>query len=400
VGLLIDPALVARHWVPVVIFTLVVLAGKVASVALGAFLSGAGLRTAVQSGMSLAQIGEFSFIIAGLGLSLGATRDFLYPVMVAVSAITTLTTPWLVRASGPAAALVDRKLPRSLQTLVSLHGAWLERLKGGPSGVTQTQTRTLLLLCGDTLLLILLIIGLSLGMDRMASKLQVALGLGPASGRVALILGALALAVPLLLGMGRLSHRLGNTLASRALPRDPGRVDLDAPPRQMLTVILQLSIALLAGVAVLLATGPFLPGYVGPAILAVLLLIFGLAIWRSAANLESHVRAGAEAIVESLARHARSGGARLGGDPLMEIRKLVAGFGDPVVVRIEPGSSGQGRTLRELNLRGRTGATILAIARPEGSIVSPSALERLREGDVLALVGTHEAIEMARAALR
>ena len=64
-------------------------------------------RTSVQAGMSLAQIGEFSFIIAGVGLSLGATGDFLYPVAVAVSALTTLLTPWLIRASGRRASYVD-----------------------------------------------------------------------------------------------------------------------------------------------------------------------------------------------------------------------------------------------------------------------------------------------------
>src|SRR5207244_12909410 len=62
-------------------------------------LTGSGMRTSVQAGLSLAQIGEFSFIIAGLGLALHATREFLYPVAVAVSALTTLLTPWMIRAS-------------------------------------------------------------------------------------------------------------------------------------------------------------------------------------------------------------------------------------------------------------------------------------------------------------
>jgi CPA2 family monovalent cation:H+ antiporter-2 len=93
VGMMIDPALIAEHWVAVVVFTVLVIVGKVLGVSTSAFLTGYDPRTAVQAGMSLAQIGEFSFIIAGIGLSTGATRDFLYPVAVAVSAITTLTTP-------------------------------------------------------------------------------------------------------------------------------------------------------------------------------------------------------------------------------------------------------------------------------------------------------------------
>jgi len=108
VGMQIDPALVARHWPAVAVLTAVVVLGKVLGVSLGAFLTGAGMRTSVQAGMSLAQIGEFSFIIAALGLSLQATREFLYPVAVAVSALTTLFTPWWIRASERVAAYVGR----------------------------------------------------------------------------------------------------------------------------------------------------------------------------------------------------------------------------------------------------------------------------------------------------
>ncbi len=122
VGMLIDPAVIAEHWPAVAVFTALVIAGKFVGVSLGAFLTGNGTRTSVEAGMSLAQIGEFSFIIAALGVSLGATRDFLYPIAVAVSAITTLTTPWSIRAAGPVAAFIDRKLPHPLQTFASLYG--------------------------------------------------------------------------------------------------------------------------------------------------------------------------------------------------------------------------------------------------------------------------------------
>src|SRR5690606_8635664 len=94
VGMLIDPGLVREHWVAVVIFTLVVIVGKVIAVPLGAFISGMGIKVSLQAGMSMAQIGEFSFIIAAVGVASPLVRDFLYPVMVAVSAVTTLITPW------------------------------------------------------------------------------------------------------------------------------------------------------------------------------------------------------------------------------------------------------------------------------------------------------------------
>jgi CPA2 family monovalent cation:H+ antiporter-2 len=103
VGMLIDPQLIAKHAVAVGVLTAVVIAGKMLSVAGGALLSGGGKRLSVQAGMSLAQIGEFSFIIAALGSDLHATGPFLYPVAASVSAITTFTTPWLIRASDPIA---------------------------------------------------------------------------------------------------------------------------------------------------------------------------------------------------------------------------------------------------------------------------------------------------------
>src|SRR6185295_15205014 len=113
----------------VLVLTAVVVGGNLIGVSIGAFLAGFGVRTSVQAALSLGQIGEFSFIIAGVGLSLGVIRPFLYPVAVAISAITTLLTPWLIRYSGRVASYVDRRLPHSLQTYASLYGAWINGLR-------------------------------------------------------------------------------------------------------------------------------------------------------------------------------------------------------------------------------------------------------------------------------
>jgi CPA2 family monovalent cation:H+ antiporter-2 len=109
VGMLIDPSQIAEHWPIVLTFLFIVVLGKVFSVTLGAFIIGESIQTSLKTGMSLAQIGEFSFIIAGLGITTGATDNLFYSIAVAVSGITTLLTPWLIRAAGPTAAWVDRK---------------------------------------------------------------------------------------------------------------------------------------------------------------------------------------------------------------------------------------------------------------------------------------------------
>jgi CPA2 family monovalent cation:H+ antiporter-2 len=112
VGMLIDPGVLVTYAVPVLIITLVTIFGKLISSSVGALVSGQPLKTALQSGMSLAQIGEFSFIIATLGVTLKVTSDFLYPIAVAVSAITTFTTPYLIRSSVPFYAYLENRLPK------------------------------------------------------------------------------------------------------------------------------------------------------------------------------------------------------------------------------------------------------------------------------------------------
>ncbi|HKO48763.1 MAG TPA: cation:proton antiporter, partial [Polyangiaceae bacterium] len=215
VGMLIDPMVIARHWLAISVLTLVVVSGKFIGVTLGAFLTGHGVRTSVQSGMSLAQIGEFSFIIAGLGLSLKATGSFLYPIAVAVSALTTLTTPWFIRASGPVANFVDRKAPRALQTFVSLYGSWLQSFGAGTrERTTGAKIRRLVrLLILDALLLAGLAIGAALGVTRLSLYFEAKLAIAPTMARIAVIAAASGLAMPLAAGVVRLARQLGRVLA-------------------------------------------------------------------------------------------------------------------------------------------------------------------------------------------
>ncbi len=111
VGMLIDPGMLVKHLLPIMVATLVLLFGKPLFVTLGALAAGQPLRISVQSGMSLSQIGEFSFIIATLGLTLNVTSDFLYPVAVAVSVLTAFTTPFMIKLSEPVYKLIEKILP-------------------------------------------------------------------------------------------------------------------------------------------------------------------------------------------------------------------------------------------------------------------------------------------------
>ncbi|MDR2117973.1 MAG: cation:proton antiporter [Tannerellaceae bacterium] len=119
VGMMIDVASITEHAALILALTGVVLAGRVVFATLGVMASGEGLRVAVLAGFSLAQIGEFSFIIATLGMSLGVIGDFLYPVIVSVSIITTFTTPYFIRAALPVYAYLEKKIPARWERIVN-----------------------------------------------------------------------------------------------------------------------------------------------------------------------------------------------------------------------------------------------------------------------------------------
>ena len=113
VGMMIDPAMLIEYWFPILLITVVVMVGQITFSAFGILLSGQNLKIAIQSGFSLAQIGEFAFIIASLGMSLHVTDEFLYPIVVTVSVITTFFTPYMIRLSEPAYRFVNNHLPQA-----------------------------------------------------------------------------------------------------------------------------------------------------------------------------------------------------------------------------------------------------------------------------------------------
>ena len=114
VGMMLDPAMIVKYIVPILIITLVTLVGKLIFSSLGVLLSGQTLKNAVHCGCSLAQIGEFAFIIASLGLSLGVIADYIYPIIVSVSIITTLTTPSFIKGSDKLYEWLEKVLPPKL----------------------------------------------------------------------------------------------------------------------------------------------------------------------------------------------------------------------------------------------------------------------------------------------
>ena len=146
VGMMVDPLMIVEYGGPIIVITLAVIIGQSLFGTLGVLLAGQPLKTAMQCGFSLTQIGEFAFIIASLGVSLHVTSHFLYPIVVAVSVITTFLTPYMIRLSDPVYCFADRHLPQFLKdylthyssgTMTTRHqGSWHKLIRSMLVSVT------------------------------------------------------------------------------------------------------------------------------------------------------------------------------------------------------------------------------------------------------------------------
>jgi CPA2 family monovalent cation:H+ antiporter-2 len=401
VGMMIDPAALTQHWRAILALTLAVIFGKVLAVTIGAFLAGHGRRTAMKAGMSLAQIGEFSFIIASVGVASGVIGGWMYPVAIAVSAITTLTTPLLIKLSNPAAASIDHWLPEPIQTVAALYASWIERVRSAPRGPTaRSRTNRLIrIILLDAALITVLVIGVDVEIDRLSVVLGKMLGMAPDRVRFVIVLVSGLIAVPLIYGLITSAKALGNHLATRAFAEaKQGRVDPADAPRRALVILVQIAVVLAVGIPVVAITQPFLPPHQGAFVLGLLTIVLLVALWRNAANLQGHARAGAQIIASALAHQmASTDGASDDMKLLEDVNAVLPGLGEPVAIRVVPQSIAVGRSLAQLNLRGATGATVLAIKRGDQQIPTPLGREVIRSGDVVAVAGAHDAISVARA---
>jgi len=398
VGMLINPGLIAQYPGASITYLLVVIGGMVLSVTLGAILTGHSIQTSVKTGMSMAQIGEFSFIIAGLGIATGTVHESLFAIAVAVSAVTTLLTPWFIRAAEPVAKFVDRKLPRPLQTFVALYGSWFEHMKTDTQDVAEiSRTRRLVRwLAIDAVVVGAIVIGASMELDEISNYVESHYQLNGYSVTLVVVGGALLISSPFWIGMLRTARFLGQELASRAFPVvDPGRLDTADAPRRLLIVALQLLIVMAVGAPLVAITQPFVPALQGALILFLLTALLAVSFWRNATNMQGHARAAAHVVAELLAQQSREGRAVYAQQKSTELESVLVGLGSPEPVTLSDDSPAVGKTLAEINLRGLTGATVLAVKRGEDAVLVPVGKEVLLAGDVLALAGSKESIEAA-----
>jgi monovalent cation:H+ antiporter-2, CPA2 family len=401
VGMSIDPAEIVAHAGAVAALVALVLIGKSLGVALGGFLAGQGVYRSVRAGLTLTQIGEFSFILVGIGVSARVVPSFVLPVIVAVSCFTAFTTPWMIRSSDRIARWVDHHLPRPLATLVTLYEGWIARLGAGAGdSLARRLRRTVVVLLLDSAAFTISVIAIPTVGPTLGNEISARTQLDERLATVLVIGGGSALAGLFLLGVVRRVLRLGLLLAREVIPARPqGELDLGAAPRQALRFIVSLGLALLIGVPIAAVTQPFVPG--GPFVIAAIAGFIALSARRAIRNLDGHVRAGSALIVEVLARQT---GAARPHDPepeetLLQAAAMLPGITELTPVTLTASSRAIGKTLADLDLRARTGATVLAIRRDGNATAQPSPHDPLRAGDVLALTGSAEAVAAAQTEL-
>ncbi|PRQ09951.1 cation:proton antiporter domain-containing protein [Enhygromyxa salina] len=399
IGMSVDPMLAIEHAGVALIVAVLVVAGQFLTVSAAGILSGNGVRRSITAGLSLGQIGEFAFIIAAIGASAEIVGPFLQPVVVTVAVLTAFTTPLMARVAERVAGTVDRALPKPLQTFASLCESWFEAARRAPAGAkNRSHLRNAgIVITVDAAVIAVIWVVIARWGRQLADMLGTSLGLQGALPMLLITGVGVLLTLPLVVAALRSARRAGQLLAERVFPaRSPGALDPGAAPRRAFVVALQSMVMIAVAAPIVLALAPFtgVPGALAG--LAMVTVVLGVLFWRSATNLQGHVRAGATAIVDLLGR-------QMADDPasasLPSVDQLLPGFGATTMVVVPAGAAAAGQTLAGLNVRAATGATIIAISRDGQTISVPSGHEPLVVGDVIALAGAEHAVEAATALL-
>ncbi|TBR39676.1 MULTISPECIES: cation:proton antiporter [Dyella] len=305
IGMLIDPKLLVEYAAPITLVTIVVIVGKVITCSFGTFVAGNGGRVSLRVGMGLAQIGEFSFVIASLGLSLKVTSGFLYPVAVAVSAITTFLTPYLIRAADPLADVMARKLPSNLTGLFTAYTDWMGNLSlSGQGAMVMKMIRRLVWHVIINMMLVVAVFLIMAYLYRRGFFHWEILDNRPLVKRsVAWSLAAL-LSLPMIVAAYRKAAALGMLLAELSIPEHVGG-SLTMRLRAVLAKIIPLATMWILGLLVAALASTILP----PREVALVLVLVGLVLtwllWRVLVQVHARLQA---ALRDTLERDGRPGG--------------------------------------------------------------------------------------------
>lgn len=298
IGMLIDPRALLQYWLPVLLVSVAVIVGKTLTCTFGGALAGHDGRNALRAGLSLAQIGEFSFVIASLGLSLKVTSDFLYPIAVAVSAVTAFVTPYLVRSSDRIAEAAERRMPRPMRVLLAAYANWIAGLK--PVEENAAIAAMLRRLVFHIVINMTLVMAVFLGASYLKPQLLELLPESIASDgarRSVLWAAALFLSLPMLIAAYRKADALGMVLAELGIREGAAGARTYALRRVLGKLIPLGALVILALLVTVLGAAILPPGEVLLVLLALAALVSAF-LWRSFVQVHARLQAALKETIE------------------------------------------------------------------------------------------------------
>jgi len=390
IGLLIEPKMLMAYWLPILVITLAVVIGKVVACSFGAFVAGNDSRTSLRVGMGLAQIGEFSFIIAALGLTLNVTSKFLYPIAVAVSAITTLLTPYLIRSSDGLVNWFSRVAPKSLVNSLEIYTRWVGQL--GNQRQSTMASKLVRRWIAQMLLNAALIAAVFIAaafVQRHPPAWITNLKLSNELLKAALWFAAAIVSLPMFIATSRKLQALGLLVAEMKV-KESAAGKRTAAIRAVVAQVVPIAGTAILGLYVLILSSALLPG------LRVFLLLLVLAAFISWFLRRSFIKVYSKAQIALEETFAQPPAPRHELAPKASLLREA----DLDTVTLTAGSVATGKFIRELELRAQTGASIVGIERGGTNLINPSPDEELQSGDQILLLGTPVQIAAAKGFLQ
>lgn len=291
IGLKIDPAMLVHYALPALALACVLIVGKTLACSAGVFLVGHDARSALRTGLSMAQIGEFSFVIATLGLSLGVVSDFVYPLAVAISVLCMAGSPYLVRHADGLADALGRATPRSWRLLAASYSGWLENLKPvDDNAIVAAMLRRLLWHIGVNVMLVVTLFVIGAYVNAHSGSWFARAGVSR-DWRHSLIWAlALFASLPLLIAIYRKAEALGMLLAELGI-REHFAGGYTHAIRSALARLIPLATLVALGLLVSVLGSAILP----PRGIALMLLVAGVALavilWRGLVRMHARLQA-------------------------------------------------------------------------------------------------------------
>ena len=365
VGMMVNPTIIVEYISPILILSAVVVVGMIFFGTFGMLVTGQSLRVAMQSGFSLTQIGEFAFIIASLGLSLGVLDPTIYPIVVAVSVLTTFTTPYFIKMSNPVCDFVERHLPRRLHFLIDRYTQDVT----SESATKELWVSLFKRYLWRVMLYSIILIAISLISLKM--MLPWLMEIMPSWYKLAGSAITLMVMAPFLLA---LSYPVSKKMERKRLRAVNAHVDVPLIVMSIFRFILALGFVVYVLTSIYSMTVGLTIGF---AVFIMIIFFFSKKVKRRMRNIE------AKFLNNLNERELRKSGKNNNLVSDLHLAYMEVGYNCPFV----------GERLMNSNLRKQYGVNVVSIQRGASVILIPKGDTRIFPGDVLGVIGTDEQIQ-------